>query len=108
MTKTFFFSSFIHKGQIHVDNKLKDIKSLLDQGKEVDGGLLTILLKSKELTVEEIYANMTEMLLAGVDTVSFLLLLLVVVATLLVLLLLFFNQWNFPYLLCFLNTFIYI
>ncbi|XP_066465604.1 cytochrome P450 27C1 [Tiliqua scincoides] len=57
--------------QIHVDNKLKDIKSLLDQGKEVDGGLLTILLKSKELTVEEIYANMTEMLLAGVDTTSF-------------------------------------
>ncbi|XP_034984226.1 cytochrome P450 27C1 isoform X3 [Zootoca vivipara] len=57
--------------QIHVDNKLHDIKSLLDQGKEVDGGLLTTLLNSKELTVEEIYANMTEMLLAGVDTTSF-------------------------------------
>nr|XP_028598512.1 cytochrome P450 27C1-like isoform X2 [Podarcis muralis] len=57
--------------QIHVDNKLRDIKSLLDQGKEVDGGLLTTLLNSKELTVEEIYANMTEMLLAGVDTTSF-------------------------------------
>ncbi|XP_054828531.1 cytochrome P450 27C1 [Eublepharis macularius] len=57
--------------QIHVDNRLKDIKSFLDQGEEVDGGLLTTLLKSKELTVEEIYANMTEMLLAGVDTTSF-------------------------------------
>ncbi|XP_062974733.1 cytochrome P450 27C1 [Elgaria multicarinata webbii] len=57
--------------QIHVDNKLNDIKSLLDQGEEVDGGLLTTLLKSKDLTVEEIYANMTEMLLAGVDTTSF-------------------------------------
>ncbi|XP_033017514.1 cytochrome P450 27C1 isoform X2 [Lacerta agilis] len=57
--------------QIHVDNKLHDIKSLLDQGKEVDGGLLTTLLNGKELTVEEIYANMTEMLLAGVDTTSF-------------------------------------
>lgn len=65
---------FLHrKGQIHVDNKLRDIKSLLDQGKEVDGGLLTTLLNSKELTVEEIYANMTEMLLAGVDTVGILL-----------------------------------
>ncbi|KAJ6665583.1 hypothetical protein lerEdw1_003426 [Lerista edwardsae] len=65
------FFKYSMEGQIHVDNKLKDIKSLLDQGKEVDGGLLTILLKSKELTVEEIYANMTEMLLAGVDTTSF-------------------------------------
>lgn len=60
------------KGQIHVDNKLKAIQSQLDQGEEVNGGLLTYLLVSKELTLEEIYANMTEMLLAGVDTVSLL------------------------------------
>lgn len=64
------------KGQIHVDNKLKSIQSQLDQGEEVNGGLLTYLLVSKELTLEEIYANMTEMLLAGVDTVSLLSLLL--------------------------------
>ncbi|XP_074684357.1 cytochrome P450 27C1 isoform X3 [Strix aluco] len=57
--------------QIHVDNKLKTIQSQLDQGEEVNGGLLTYLLVSKELTLEEIYANMTEMLLAGVDTTSF-------------------------------------
>ncbi|KAF1675027.1 C27C1 protein, partial [Pygoscelis papua] len=57
--------------QIHVDNKLKAIQSQLDQGEEVNGGLLTYLLVSKELTLEEIYANMTEMLLAGVDTTSF-------------------------------------
>eukprot|EP00076_Gallus_gallus_P010147 XP_004942948.1 cytochrome P450 27C1 [Gallus gallus] len=57
--------------QIHVDNKLKSIQSQLDQGEEVNGGLLTYLLVSKELTLEEIYANMTEMLLAGVDTTSF-------------------------------------
>ncbi|XP_006258949.1 cytochrome P450 27C1 isoform X1 [Alligator mississippiensis] len=57
--------------QIHVDNKLKDIQSRLEHGEEVKGGLLTYLLLSKELTLEEIYANMTEMLLAGVDTTSF-------------------------------------
>uniref|UniRef100_A0A8B9GBS9 Cytochrome P450 27C1 n=1 Tax=Amazona collaria TaxID=241587 RepID=A0A8B9GBS9_9PSIT len=57
--------------QIHVDNKLKAIQSQLDRGEEVNGGLLTHLLVSKELTLEEIYANMTEMLLAGVDTTSF-------------------------------------
>ncbi|XP_063790040.1 cytochrome P450 27C1 isoform X2 [Pseudophryne corroboree] len=57
--------------QIHVDNKLKDIESRLEKGEEVQGGLLTSLLISKELSLEELYANMTEMLLAGVDTTSF-------------------------------------
>nr|XP_016852143.1 PREDICTED: cytochrome P450 27C1 isoform X2 [Anolis carolinensis] len=57
--------------QIHIDNKLHHIQSLLDKGEELKGGLLTTLLRSKELTIEEIYANMTEMLLAGVDTTSF-------------------------------------
>lgn len=33
------------------------------------GGLLTHMLIAKEMSVEEIYANVTEMLLAGVDTV---------------------------------------
>ncbi|XP_066543341.1 cytochrome P450 27C1 isoform X2 [Amia ocellicauda] len=57
--------------QIHVDRKLSEIKADIEAGKEVNGGLLTQLLVSKDMTVEEIYANMTEMLLAGVDTTSF-------------------------------------
>ncbi|KAM4697650.1 cytochrome P450 27C1 [Rhinophrynus dorsalis] len=57
--------------QIHVDDRLKEIKSLMEKGEEVQGGVLTHLLVTKELTLEEIYANMTEMLLAGVDTTSF-------------------------------------
>ncbi|XP_006636858.3 cytochrome P450 27C1 [Lepisosteus oculatus] len=57
--------------QIHVDKKLSEIKSQLAAGKEIKGGLLTQLLVGKEMTLEEIYANMTEMLLAGVDTTSF-------------------------------------
>ncbi|KAF4796952.1 Cytochrome P450 27C1 [Turdus rufiventris] len=65
------FKTTMYAGQIHVDNKLKAIQSQLDQGEVVNGGLLTHLLVSKELTLEEIYANMTEMLLAGVDTTSF-------------------------------------
>ncbi|KAF3824551.1 hypothetical protein GH733_008836 [Mirounga leonina] len=57
--------------QIHVDNKLRDIQCHMDRGESVSGGLLTCLFLSQELTLEEIYANTTEMLLAGVDTTSF-------------------------------------
>ncbi|XP_030638659.1 cytochrome P450 27C1 [Chanos chanos] len=57
--------------QIHVDKKFSEIKKKIDRGEEVKGGLLTHLLVTKEMDVEEIYANMTEMLLAGVDTTSF-------------------------------------
>ncbi|TEA31341.1 hypothetical protein DBR06_SOUSAS710120, partial [Sousa chinensis] len=57
--------------QIHVDNKLRDIQCQMDRGERARGGLLTYLFLSQELTREEIYANMTEMLLAGVDTTSF-------------------------------------
>uniref|UniRef100_W5KC42 Cytochrome P450, family 27, subfamily C, polypeptide 1 n=1 Tax=Astyanax mexicanus TaxID=7994 RepID=W5KC42_ASTMX len=57
--------------QIHVDKRLSDIKKKVEQGEEVKGGLLTHLLVTKEMNLEEIYANMTEMLLAGVDTTSF-------------------------------------
>ncbi|XP_055254153.1 cytochrome P450 27C1 isoform X2 [Moschus berezovskii] len=57
--------------QIHVDNKLRDIRCRMERGQRVRGGLLTCLFLSQELTLEEIYANVTEMLLAGVDTTSF-------------------------------------
>lgn len=56
-------------GQIHIDRKLGEIKQKVERREEVKGGLLTHLLVTKEMNLEEIYANMTEMLLAGVDTV---------------------------------------
>ncbi|XP_026876608.2 cytochrome P450 27C1 [Electrophorus electricus] len=57
--------------QIHIDRKLGEIRTKLEKGEEVKGGLLTHMLVTKEMNLEEIYANMTEMLLAGVDTTSF-------------------------------------
>uniref|UniRef100_G1SWM9 Cytochrome P450 family 27 subfamily C member 1 n=1 Tax=Oryctolagus cuniculus TaxID=9986 RepID=G1SWM9_RABIT len=57
--------------QIHVDKKLRSIQCQMDQGERARGGLLTYLVLSQALTLEEIYANVTEMLLAGVDTTSF-------------------------------------
>ncbi|XP_074523393.1 cytochrome P450 27C1 [Halichoeres trimaculatus] len=56
---------------IHVDKRLAAIKAQLERGEEVKGGLLTHMLVTREMTIEEIYANVTEMLLAGVDTTSF-------------------------------------
>ncbi|XP_062237178.1 cytochrome P450 27C1 [Platichthys flesus] len=57
--------------RIHVDKRLQDIEAKLERGEEVKGGLLTHMLVTKEMNIEEIYANVTEMLLAGVDTTSF-------------------------------------
>ncbi|TRY74208.1 hypothetical protein DNTS_002854 [Danionella cerebrum] len=57
--------------QIHVNKRLSDIKEKVERGEEVKGGLLTHMLVTKEMNLEEIYANMTEMLLAGVDTEIF-------------------------------------
>lgn len=59
----------LNAGRIHIDKRLKEIQSQLERGEEVKGGLLTHMLITKEMSVEEIYANVTEMLLAGVDTV---------------------------------------
>ncbi|KAK5619743.1 hypothetical protein CRENBAI_008090 [Crenichthys baileyi] len=56
---------------IHVDKRFKDIKAQVEKGEKVKGGLLTHMLTTMELSLEEIYANVTEMLLAGVDTTSF-------------------------------------
>uniref|UniRef100_A0A4W5PKL6 Cytochrome P450, family 27, subfamily C, polypeptide 1 n=1 Tax=Hucho hucho TaxID=62062 RepID=A0A4W5PKL6_9TELE len=56
--------------QIHVDKRLGEIQDLVSRGEKVKGGLLTHMLVTREMNLEEIYANMTEMLLAGVDTVS--------------------------------------
>lgn len=62
-------SSISILGCVHVDKRLKQIESQLQRGEKVTGGLLTYILVAKEMSVEEIYANVTEMLLAGVDTV---------------------------------------
>lgn len=67
-----FFVKSLYKcllGQIHVDKRLSEIKKKMEKGEEIKGGLLTHMLVTREMNLEEIYANMTEMLLAGVDTV---------------------------------------
>lgn len=80
--KTLFFRPSLHaapltfvcvglvSGVVHVDKRFGDIKAQLQRGEEVKGGMLTHMLTTMEMSLEEIYANVTEMLLAGVDTVG--------------------------------------
>lgn len=65
------WDTLFHFSQFHVDRRLGKIREQIARGEQVKGGMLTHMLVTKEMNLEEIYANMTEMLLAGVDTTSF-------------------------------------
>ncbi|KAM3608172.1 uncharacterized protein V6R79_020422 [Siganus canaliculatus] len=53
-----------------VQKKMEEIQEKVDLDQEVEGAYLTHLLLSKKMTVTEILASITELLLAGVDTTS--------------------------------------
>ena len=61
-------------GKSYIDDKLKDLQQAMEEGRDIaeeEGGkFLTHLLASKNLSMSQIYANVTELLLAGVDTVG--------------------------------------
>ncbi|KAG7261534.1 hypothetical protein CRUP_002599, partial [Coryphaenoides rupestris] len=56
------------KYPVHVGRRLEKLRGQMERGEDVRGGLLTHMLVTMEMSLEEIYANVTEMLLAGVDT----------------------------------------
>ena len=57
-----------------IDKRLQELEEAEKKGGVEDGekgaAFLTYLLASKQLSMKEIYSNMAELLLAGVDTVS--------------------------------------
>ena len=59
-------------GKVYIDEHIENMEKRLDMGEAVaeKGELLSYLLGSRNLSREEVYANVTELLLAGVDTVS--------------------------------------
>ncbi|XP_069762189.1 25-hydroxyvitamin D-1 alpha hydroxylase, mitochondrial [Narcine bancroftii] len=54
----------------HVDRKMVEIQQKLAKSQPVEGKFLTYYLSSQNLPMRTIYGNITELLLAGVDTIS--------------------------------------
>ncbi|KAK2171156.1 hypothetical protein NP493_1092g00050 [Ridgeia piscesae] len=61
-------------GKSYIDEKLDDLEKAMEEGRDIaeeEGGkFLTHLLSSQNLSMRQIYANVTELLLSGVDTTS--------------------------------------
>ena len=63
---------YIFSAKEIIDNKMEEIGTRLnsDAGSTADMSFLEYMLANKDFSEEEIYTNMTELLLSGVDTVS--------------------------------------
>lgn len=59
-----------HLAEELVQKKIEEIQEKVDLDQNVEGAYLTHLLLSEKMTVTEILGSITELLLAGVDTVS--------------------------------------
>lgn len=67
------FHLFLTTAKDFVDKKLSTLRQCLENDEEVDlkqlGNVLSYLLVKREMSVKEIYANITEIMLGGIDTV---------------------------------------
>lgn len=54
----------------HIDKRMAEVSERITQGEKVEGKYLTYYLAQEKLSMKSIYGNVTELLLAGVDTVS--------------------------------------
>ncbi|TUW50395.1 25-hydroxyvitamin D-1 alpha hydroxylase, mitochondrial [Bagarius yarrelli] len=54
----------------HIDQRLREEEEKLKRGEEVEGRYLTYFLSRAGMPMKSVYSNVTELLLAGVDTIS--------------------------------------
>ncbi|XP_015232479.1 PREDICTED: sterol 26-hydroxylase, mitochondrial-like [Cyprinodon variegatus] len=53
-----------------IDKKMEDIQQRVDNNEDVEGEYLTYLVSNTQMSTKDVYASITELLLAGVDTTS--------------------------------------
>ena len=56
------------EGKSMIDSKIEEIRSRVESGEKVSGFLASLLL-NENLSIDDIYANISELMLAAVDTV---------------------------------------
>ncbi|KAM4796748.1 25-hydroxyvitamin D-1 alpha hydroxylase, mitochondrial [Rhinophrynus dorsalis] len=54
----------------HIDKRMAEVAEKLSKGEKVEGKYLTYYLAQEKIPMKSIYGNVTELLLAGVDTIS--------------------------------------
>ncbi|XP_007067091.2 25-hydroxyvitamin D-1 alpha hydroxylase, mitochondrial [Chelonia mydas] len=54
----------------HIDKRMTEVAEKVSRGETVEGKYLTYYLAQEKLSMKSIYGNVTELLLAGVDTIS--------------------------------------
>uniref|UniRef100_A0A8C8VNV5 Cytochrome P450 family 27 subfamily B member 1 n=1 Tax=Pelusios castaneus TaxID=367368 RepID=A0A8C8VNV5_9SAUR len=54
----------------HIDKRMAEVAERVSRGETVEGKYLTYYLAQEKLPMKSIYSNVTELLLAGVDTIS--------------------------------------
>nr|XP_056720845.1 25-hydroxyvitamin D-1 alpha hydroxylase, mitochondrial isoform X2 [Euleptes europaea] len=54
----------------HIDKRMAEVSERISRGEKVEGKYLTYYLAQEKLSMKSIYGNVTELLLAGVDTIS--------------------------------------
>ncbi|KAF7214367.1 sterol 26-hydroxylase, mitochondrial isoform X2 [Nothobranchius furzeri] len=64
------FYMFSLEAKTLINKKMEDIQQRLDKDQDVQGGYLTYLLSYTQMSAKDVYASITELLLAGVDTTS--------------------------------------
>lgn len=53
-----------------IDRKMEFIQQRLDDNQNVEGEYLTYLLANAQMSIKDVYGSISELLLAGVDTVN--------------------------------------
>ncbi|TRY85084.1 hypothetical protein DNTS_023038 [Danionella cerebrum] len=64
------WDDMFHFAKGHIDKRLAEEKQKMENGEQLEGRYLTYFLSQTGVPLKSVYSNITELLLAGVDTIS--------------------------------------